>query len=601
MDVLTALLIELIVIAVLFEIARRLGLPYPALFVLGGLALGFIPGIPHITLEPDLVLLVFLPPLLFAAAFETPLRDLRANLWPITRLSIGLVILTTVAVAVVAQALVPGLGWAAAFALGAIVAPTDALAATTVFRRLGVPRIVLTLVEGEALFNDASALILYGAAVAAVATGTFVLADALGNFVIASIGGVAIGYVVGRVMAEIVRWLDDPPVEVVVSLLIPFAAFLPAQGLHVSGVLAVVTAGLVIGRRLGTMLSPSSRLLWLTSWKMVGFVLNGFLFVLLGLSLPEVLRAPAAITTLEFLGLAALVCGAVIATRFAWVFLSGFLPNSPRRRIAERDPRLAWRLTFLVGWSGLRGAVSLAAALALPLDFPARNVILLLTFAVILVTLVGQGLTLPLVVRWVGWDGVDAEARRARVRARDDVPGRARLGPPRPGAMAEPRAAARPAGVRAAGPGTAPGDRGPRRDRGAPVGARRARGDPAERDQRAARHGHRAPRCRRDQRRHAADAGARARPRRAPDGGLRPPPGLCRAGPDPGLDRRSVPALERQRFTAAPDRASRNAARSRCDVRAAGRDDLEPSRFQVADTAVRVNVSRSTGRADPPE
>src|SRR4029077_14077691 len=174
-------------------------LPYPALFVLGGLAVAFVPGLPKITLEPDLVLLVFLPPLLFAAAFETPLRDLRRNLWPIARLSIGLVLVTTVAVAAVAQALVPGLGWAAAFALGAIVAPTDALAATSVFRRLGVPRVILTIVEGEALFNDASALILYRGAVLAVATGAFVLTDAVGTFVIASVGGIAIGYVVGRV------------------------------------------------------------------------------------------------------------------------------------------------------------------------------------------------------------------------------------------------------------------------------------------------------------------------------------------------------------------------------------------------------------------
>ena len=410
MDVLSALLIELIVIAVLFEVARRLGLPYPALFVLGGLALGFIPGIPHITLEPDLVLLVFLPPLLFAAAFETPLRDLRRNFWPIARLSIGLVILTTVVVAAVAQALVPGLGWAAAFALGAIVAPTDALAATSVFRRLGVPRVVLSLIEGEALFNDASALILYRAAVVAAMFGTFVFTNAIGNFVIAGIGGIAIGFVVGRVMAEIVKWLDDPPVEVVVSLLIPFAAFLPAEQFGLSGVLAVVTAGLVIGRRLGTMLSPSSRLLWLTSWKMVTFVLNGLVFVLVGLALPDILAGQAAITPVQFLGLAILVCGAVIVTRFAWVFLSSFLPHSPRRQIAQQDPALAWRLTFLVGWSGLRGAVSLAAALALPLDFPARNLILLLTFAVILATLVGQGLTLPIVVRWARWDGVDAEA-----------------------------------------------------------------------------------------------------------------------------------------------------------------------------------------------
>lgn len=413
MDVLSALLIELIVIAVLFEVAQRAGLPYPALFVLGGAALGFVPGLPHITLEPDLVLLVFLPPLLFGAAFETPLRDLRSNLWPIGRLSIGLVIVTTAAVAAVAHAMVPSLGWPAAFTLGAIVAPTDALAATTVFRRLGVPRVILSIIEGEALFNDATALIAYRAAVAAVVSGSFVLANAVGGFVVAAIGGIAIGYVVGWVMGRILRWLDDPPVEVVISLLIPFAAYLPAEQLKVSGVLAVVTAGLVIGRRLGTILSPNSRVLWFTTWKMVGFVLNGFVFVLVGLALPEVLRGLGDRAPLHVAGLAVVVCVVAIATRFIWIALSSLLPRSPRRVIARGDPRLAWRLTALVSWTGLRGAVSLAAALALPANFPERNLILLLTFAVILATLVGQGLTLPLVLSWVRWDGVEADGDEA--------------------------------------------------------------------------------------------------------------------------------------------------------------------------------------------
>jgi len=412
-DVLSALLVELIVIAVLFEVAQRLNIPYPALFVIGGAALGFVPGLPHITLQPDLVLLVFLPPLLFGAAFETPLRDLRTNLWPIGRLSIGLVILTTVTVAVVANALVPGMGWPAAFALGAIVAPTDALAATTVFRRIGVPRLVRTLIEGEALFNDATALIAYRAAVAAAVSGSFVLANAVGGFAVAAIGGIAIGYVVGRALAAVVRWLDDPPVEVVLSLLIPYAAYLPAEQLHVSGVLAVVTAGLVIGRRLGTILSATSRLLWFTSWKMAGFVLNGFVFILVGLALPDVLRGLGNRPPLEVLGLAVVVCLVAIVTRFASVFLGSFAPGSPRRVIARTNPSLAWRLTTLVSWAGLRGSVSLAAALALPSDFPERNLILLLTFAVILATLVGQGLTLPFVLRWVRWDGVETDGDEA--------------------------------------------------------------------------------------------------------------------------------------------------------------------------------------------
>ena len=413
MDVLTALIVDLVVIALLFEVARRAALPYPALFVVGGLVLGFVPGLPRIQLEPNLVLLVFLPPLLFSAGFETPLRDLRRNVWPIARLSVGLVLVTMVSVAAVAQAIVPALGWPAAFALGAIVAPTDALAATSVFRRVGVPRIVVTLVEGEALFNDATALIAYRAAVAAAVTGLFVFTDAVGALLVAAVGGIAIGYLVGRILGEVVRWLDDPPVEVLLSLLIPFVAYLPAEELHLSSVLAVVTAGLVIGRRLGTILSPSSRVLWLTSWKMVGFLLNGLAFILIGSALPGVLAGLGDFDPARTLGLAVLVSGVVVAVRLVWVFLTSLLPNSPRRAIALRDPALSWRLTALVGWAGLRGAVSLAAALALPADFPARNLILLLTFAVILVTLIGQGLTLPLVVRWVRWDGVEPDGDEA--------------------------------------------------------------------------------------------------------------------------------------------------------------------------------------------
>ncbi|MDQ6794531.1 MAG: Na+/H+ antiporter [Chloroflexota bacterium] len=413
MELLTALLAGLVVIAILFEIARRVGVPYPTLFVLGGLGLAFVPGLPRITLEPDLVLLVFLPPLLFSAAIETPLRDLRTNLAPIARLSFGLVIFTLVLVAAVAQAAIPGLGWPAAFALGAIVAPTDALAATTVFRRLGAPRLLVTLVEGEGLLNDATALIAYRVAVVAVVTGSFVLSGALSGFVMASLGGVLIGAVVGLAAGAILRPLDDPPVEVAISLVVPFAAYLPADRLGLSGVLAAVVAGLVIGRRLGTILTPSSRLLWLSTWKMVGFVLNGFVFILIGLELPQILQGLGTRSPAQILGLVALVCGVIIAARFAWVFTASLLPGSPRRVIARRDPRLATRLTFVLSWAGLRGAVSLAAALALPAGFPERNLILLLTFAVILVTLVGQGLSLPFVMRRAGWDGVEPDGDEA--------------------------------------------------------------------------------------------------------------------------------------------------------------------------------------------
>lgn len=432
MEVLITVLVVLVVVAIVYEIAQRVGVPYPSLIVLGGIGLAFIPALPRIALEPDLVLLVFLPPLLFGAAVSTPLRDLRQNLFAIGRLSIVLVLVTAVVVAIVAQAAIPTLGWPAAFALGAIVAPTDALAATTVFRRLGMPRIVVTLIEGEGLLNDATALIAYRFATAAVASGTFILSQALGSFVVAAVGGIVLGVAVGIVAGEILRRLDDPPVEVALSLVIPFAAYLPADALKLSGVLAAVAAGLVIGRRLGTILTPNSRVLWLSTWKMVGFILNGFVFVLIGLQLPEILAGLGTRSAAEILGLVALVSGAVIGTRFIWVYTASLLPGSPRRVIARRDPRLARRLVFVFGWAGLRGAVSLAAALALPSTFPERNLILLLTFGVIVVTLVGQGLTLPLVIRRVGWDGAEPDgdeptfARAAAYRAGLDEVERAR-------------------------------------------------------------------------------------------------------------------------------------------------------------------------------
>jgi len=419
MDALAAVLAITVAIALLFEVARRLRLPWPSLFVLGGLALGFVPGLPHLELKPDLVLLVFLPPLLFAAAIESPIRDLKTDVWPIARLSIVLVLATAIVVAAVMH-FVAGLDWAPAFAFGAIVGPTDALAATTVFRHVPIPRRIVALVEGESLFNDATALVAYRTAVIATTSGTFVLANALGGFVAAVAGGIAIGLVVGFVAVQLFRRLDDPPVEVVISLVIPFAAYLPADQLGFSGVLAAVAAGLVIGSRLGTILGAPTRVLWLNTWKMVNFILNGFLFVLVGLELPEILGGVGDGSAARLIGLMVVVCLAVVVTRFAYVWLASQLPNGPRAQIARYNPELARRLVIVFGWSGLRGAVSLAAALALPADFPQRNLLLLLTFAVIVITLVGQGLTLPRLARWAAWDGVEFggdETNRARAAA----------------------------------------------------------------------------------------------------------------------------------------------------------------------------------------
>jgi CPA1 family monovalent cation:H+ antiporter len=422
LDVLAAILAITVAIALLYELAQRVKVPWPSVFVLGGLALGFIPGIPRIELEPELVLLAFLPPLLFVAAVDSPIRDLKTDLGPILRLSIILVLLTMAAVGAAIHFLT-GLDWAPSFALGAIVGPTDALAATAVFRRIGVPRRIVALIDGESLLNDATALVAYRTAVVATMSGTFVLATALSGFVLAVIGGSAIGLLVGVLTTWLLRRLDNPPVEVVISLVVPFAAYLPADVLGVSGVLAAVVAGLVVGSRLGTIIGASTRVLWLSTWKMVNFVMNGFLFVLIGLELPEILAGVGNRPPLQIVGLIAIVGAVVVVTRLVYVWTASHIPNSTRQAIAQTNPELARRLTYVVGWAGLRGAVSLAAALALPADFPERNLLLLLTFGVIVITLVGQGLTLPRFVRWAGWDGKEVDgdeltvARAAAYRA----------------------------------------------------------------------------------------------------------------------------------------------------------------------------------------
>jgi len=367
--------------------------------------------LPRLALEPDLILLVFLPPLLFIAATETPTRELRQWLWPIFRLAFLLVLLTMVVVAVVAQTLVPGLGWAAALTFGAILAPTDALAATSVFRRLGLPRVARTLIEGEALFNDALSLVAYRAGVLAVVSGgTLVLATTIGGVALAVFGGIAIGLAVGWLAVEVFRRLDEPTVEVVLSVVVPFAAYLPADYFGVSGVLAAVSAGLVVGSQLSKVLGARTRVLWLSTWKMIGFVLNGFVFVLIGLQLPDVIAGLSSRNLVEVIVPVVAICAAVITTRFIYVYAASYLPNSAARQVAATDGQLAGRLKFIVGWSGMRGAVSLAAALALPADFPERDLILLVTFVLILVTLVGQGATLPLLIRRNGWDGAGFDA-----------------------------------------------------------------------------------------------------------------------------------------------------------------------------------------------
>jgi CPA1 family monovalent cation:H+ antiporter len=415
------LLLALIVaVAGLSVLARLVRVPYPILLVLGGLLLGFVPGMPAVELPPELVLVAFLPPLLYWAGFFSSPRELQADARAISMLAVGLVLATTVAVALAARAVVDGMTWPAAFALGAIVSPTDPLAASAIGRRLGVPRRLLTVLEGESLVNDATALVAYRIAVAAAVSGSFVAWQAGLRFVVTAAGGVAVGLLVGWLVAELRRRLDDPVVEIVVSVFTGYAAYLPAELLSVSGVLAAVTTGLYVGWRAPELASAPTRLLGFSFWEVLVYLANAVLFILVGLQLRPILEGLGGTAVAVLIGQGALVSAVVVAVRLGWGFSVPYLVRLFDRRPSQVMRRVGAKERLLLGWSGMRGAVSLAAALALPLDFPLRNLILFLTFSVILATLVVQGLTLPALIRRLRFeqdDAVEREELRARLAA----------------------------------------------------------------------------------------------------------------------------------------------------------------------------------------
>ena len=410
----------ILAVATMLAVAPALRIPYPILLVLGGLAIGIVPGMPEFELNPQLVFFGVLPPLLYSAAFFTSLRELRTAARPIGLLAVGLVAVTTVGVAVVAHAFIDDLSWGSAFVLGAIVSPTDPLAATSIARRLGVPRKLVTIVEGESLVNDGTGLVLYRVAVGAVLTGSFSAYYTGGLFVVSAAGGIAVGLVVGWIIRGIRRRLDNPPAEITISLLTGYVAFIPADLMGVSAVLAAVTAGIFLGWHTPELTTAQVRLQGVAVWEIVQYLLNALLFVLVGLQLPVVIDALGDVPAARLIGYAALVSLTVIVLRFAWVFAVLHAPKWIARRMSN------WRGAVFLSWAGMRGAVSLAAALALPLEtdagapFPGRDLILFLTFSVILATLVGQGLTLPFVIRMLGLedDGVeDREDAKARIHA----------------------------------------------------------------------------------------------------------------------------------------------------------------------------------------
>ena len=404
----------LAVTVVLGLLARRLGVAEPILLVVGGLLLGLQPWAPSIVLDPQVVFLLFLPPLLYAAAFRTPWPDFREQLRPIVLLAVGLVLFSTTVVAVAAHFAV-GLPWPSAFVLGAIVSPPDAVAAVAITRQLRVPKLITTVLEGESLVNDASALVTLRVAIAAVVTGAFSLWDAGFLFVFASLGGIVLGLLGGWLAVRLHVWLDrnklaDSKLTITITLLTPFAVYLPAEHLHLSGVLAAVTAGFWVGNRCEEVFSEELYEEARAVWQWVEFILNGLIFILVGFALRSILDQLSSQHTMDELAVsAAIISGVVIVARLVWTFPGAYIPRwLDRQLLGIPTPYPPWQDVAVVGWTGMRGVVSLAAALALPLTtaagkpFPGRDLIQFLTFCVIFVTLVGQGLTLPLIIRGLG-------------------------------------------------------------------------------------------------------------------------------------------------------------------------------------------------------
>lgn len=406
---LVLILLLLAVAASLRVLAGRLLVPYPVLLVVGGLLLALMPGLPRVELAPDVLFLIFVPPLLYWGARSLPFRDFRRELGPIVRLAVIMVLVSVMAVAAVARAVDPAFTWAAAFTLGAVISAPDPVAVLSVMRSLGAPREITSILEGEGLLNDATALVAYRIAVAAAVTGTFSAWHAAGQFIIAGIGGVAIGIVVAIAILHVHRLVGPAPVvENTVSLLTPFASYLPAELLGASGVLAVVATGMYVGRHATRFTDAETRVQNEALWAEVTFLLESLIFILIGLELPHVTRALEHYTLGTLVREAALISACAVLVRLVWIVPTAYVFRAVGQWLrGVREPLPSWRTVFFVGWAGMRGGDSLVLALALPLatvagaPFPAREQIIFITFGVILATLVLQGVSLAPLLRWL--------------------------------------------------------------------------------------------------------------------------------------------------------------------------------------------------------
>ena len=406
-------------------LARKVGTPYPIIMVVGGLLLSFVPAIPDFTLNPDLIFLVVLPPLLYSSAWTTSWRDFRYNIVGISFLAFGLVAFTVIGVAIAAPRVFPGFDWRLGLVLGSIVAPTDAIAATSIARRVGLPGRIVDILEGESLINDASGLLALEFAIGILVHQRIpTVSGGLLTLAWLTAGGIAIGLAIGWFVDRFERRIDDAPIEVTLSILVPYATYLAAQSVHASGVLAVVSCGLFLSRRSDSFFSPAVRLGAWSFWQSFTFILNGLVFVLIGLQFPTVRASIHSYRLSTLLVYGAIFSALLILLRLTWVFPATHLSYWIRRRfLHQNEPTPEARRVFVVGWTGMRGVVSLAAALALPTvlrdgsPFPHRGMIVFLTFCVIFVTLVLQGLTLPPLIRLLGLAGgagPDCEELEAR-------------------------------------------------------------------------------------------------------------------------------------------------------------------------------------------
>src|SRR5689334_23018009 len=413
-------LASLVGVTCLALVSRRLAIPTPALLVTGGLLVALLPGLPAVRFDPQLVFLIFIPPLLYRASLLASYRDVRATFRPILSLGVGHVLFATIVVAWVARRVIPGMPWASAFVLGAVVSPPDVAAATAFLRSLPLPRRSVTVLEGESMINDAAAIVAYRMAIAAAVTGVFSLLAASVRFLWVAAGGLAVGWLLGAVR----RHIHDPEVENTISLLSGYAAYLPAERLGVSGILAVVALGIYLGRVGPRFVAADTRVQNVSMWNVVVFVLEGLIFVITGLALRPILEGLTAASALELAKQAALVSLAVVVARLVWVYFAGNFRWLLGARLRPREARPRWQTLTVVGWAGLRGGDSLILAAAVPIataggaPFPGRDAIIAVTYGVIVVTLLGQGFTLAPLLRWLGVKETGEEERREETDAR---------------------------------------------------------------------------------------------------------------------------------------------------------------------------------------